>query len=150
LFLNLAGGSHRLGHLSYPNRYATDGSRSNGAQVSSTSARAGTHRRLQRGGVRRWGSTERKQGSLAMTQNGAGSLTPPHGTGGVSNGGRTPSERGGVSSQNSDDSEGERKKARLGSGAAVVCSSTASKGPFYRHGRARKLGFPVGVWWEEI
>jgi hypothetical protein len=80
-----------------------------------------------------------------MTQNGGGRLTPPPGTGGVSNGGRTPSERGGARSQNSDVSEGKKKRARLGSGAAVVCSSTASKGPFYRHGRARKLGFPVGV-----
>jgi hypothetical protein len=26
--------------------------------------------------------------------------------------------------------------------AAVLCSSTASKGPFYRHGRERELGFP--------
>jgi hypothetical protein len=47
-----------------------------------------------------------------MKQDGGGGLTPPPGTGGVSNGGRTPSECGGVSSQNSDDSEGERKRER--------------------------------------
>jgi hypothetical protein len=39
--------------------------------------------------VRQRGSTERKQRSTAMTQNGGGCSTPPPGTGGVSNGGRT-------------------------------------------------------------
>jgi hypothetical protein len=33
---------------------------------------------------------------------------------------------------------------------AVLCSSTASKGPFYRHGRERELGFPEGVWREKF
>jgi hypothetical protein len=45
---------------------------------------------------------------------------------------------------------GKKKRARLGSGAAVVCSSTASKGPFYRHGRARELGFRKVVWRENF
>jgi hypothetical protein len=150
LFLNQAGGAHRSGHLSYPNRYVTDGSRSNGAQASSTSARAGTHRRLQRGGVRRWGLTERKQGSLAMTQNGGGSLTPPPGTDGVSNGGRTPSERGGARLQNSDVSEGKKKRERLGCCAPVVCCSEASRGAIYRDGRERELGFRKVVWRENF
>jgi hypothetical protein len=89
LILNLTGGAHRSGHLSHPNRYATDGSRSNGSQASSTSARVGAHRRLQRRVFDSRGSMERKQGSSTMTQNGGGSSTPPPGTGGVSNGGRT-------------------------------------------------------------
>jgi hypothetical protein len=29
-----------------------------------------------------------------------------------------------------------------------VCCFWASTGVFYRHGRARELGFPVGVWRE--
>jgi hypothetical protein len=85
-----------------------------------------------------------------MTQNGGGSFTPPPGTGGVSNGGRTPSERGGARSQSSDVSEGERKKEGWESVAVRVCCFWASTGVFYRHGRARELGFPVvagaGVW----
>jgi hypothetical protein len=83
---------------------------------------------------------------LAMTQNGGGSLTPPPGTGGVSNGGQTPSERGGARSQSSDDSEGERKKEEWESVAVRVCCFWTSTGGFYRHGRARELGFPVACW----
>jgi hypothetical protein len=43
--------------------------------------------------------------------------------------------------QNSDVSKGERKREGLGLVAAMVCSSTVSKGSFYRHGRGRELGF---------
>jgi hypothetical protein len=43
--------------------------------------------------------------------------------------------------QNLDVSEGERKREGLGLVAAMVCSSTALKGSFYRHGRGRELGF---------
>jgi hypothetical protein len=75
----------------------------------------------------------------ARKQNGGGSSTPPPGTGGDSNGDRNPSEHGGSSLQQSDDSEGEKQSERLGSGAAVVW---ASKGGFYRPGRGRELGFP--------
>jgi hypothetical protein len=45
-------------------------------------------------------------------------------------------------SRASDASKGERKREGLGLVAAMVCFSTASKGSFYRHGRARELGFP--------
>jgi hypothetical protein len=79
-----------------------------------------------------------------MMQNGGGSLTPPPGTGGVSNGGRTPSERGDPRSQSSDISEDERKKEGWESVAVRVCCFWVSTGGFYRHGRARELGFPEG------
>jgi hypothetical protein len=92
------------------------------------------------------GSTERKQGSSAMTQNGGGSLTPLPGTGSVSNGGRTPSECGGARLQSSNNSEGERKKEEWESVAVRVCCFRASTGGFYRHGRAWELGFPVACW----
>jgi hypothetical protein len=78
----------------------------------------------------------------ARKQNGGGSSTPPPGTGGDSNGGQNPSKRGGSSLQQSDDSDGEKQSGRLGSGAAVVCSSLALKEGFYRLGRGRELGFP--------
>jgi hypothetical protein len=86
---------------------------------------------------------ERKQGSSAMMQNGGGSLTPPPGTGGMSNGGRTPSECSGARSQSLDVSEGERKREGWESVAVRVCCFWASTGGFYRHGRVRELGFPV-------
>jgi hypothetical protein len=85
---------------------------------------------------------ERKQILSTRKQNGGGSSTPPPGTGGDFNGGRNPSERGGSSLQQSDDSEGEKQSGKLGSGAGVVHSSLASKGGFYRLGRGRELGFP--------
>jgi hypothetical protein len=45
--------------------------------------------------------------------------------------------------QQSGNSDREKKRTRLGSGAAVVCSSTALKGGgVYRLGRERELGFP--------
>jgi hypothetical protein len=65
---------------------------------------------MQREGVRRRGSTERKQFLSAVKQNGGGGLTPPPGTGDDSNGGRNPSECGGARSQSSDVSEGKKKK----------------------------------------
>jgi hypothetical protein len=87
---------------------------------------------------------ERKQFLSAVKQNGGGGLTPPPCTDDDSNGGRTPSERGGARSQNSDVSEGKKKRERLGTVAEVVCFSGASRGPFYRVERERELGFPVG------
>jgi hypothetical protein len=99
---------------------------------------------LQIGGVQRRGSTERKQFLSAVKQNGGGGLTPSPGTDDDSNGGRTPSEHGGARSQNSDVSEGKKKRERLGTVAEVVCFSGASRGPFYRVERERELGFPVG------
>jgi hypothetical protein len=85
---------------------------------------------------------ERKQGLTAVKQNGGGGSTPPPCTGGDSNGGRELPEHGGSSLQQSDDSEGERKREGLGSGVAVVWCSEASRGPFYRVERGRELGFP--------
>jgi hypothetical protein len=73
-----------------------------------------------------------------------GCSAPPPRTSSSSNGGRDLPERGGARLQNSDVFEGERKRERLGSIAAVVCFSTESNGSFYRRGRGRELGFLKG------
>jgi hypothetical protein len=92
------------------------------------------------------GSTERKQGLMAREQIDGGCSAPPPCTSRSSNGGRSLQERGGARSQRSDDSKGERKREEWGSVAVRVCFSWVSTGGFYRHGRARELGFPVACW----
>jgi hypothetical protein len=82
---------------------------------------------------------------MARMQIDGGCSAPPPRTNSSSNGGRELQERGGSSLQNSDVSEGERKREGLGSGAPVVWCSVTSRGPFYRRGRERKLGFPKVV-----
>jgi hypothetical protein len=79
-----------------------------------------------------------------VKQNGGGDSTPSPRTGGDSNGSRDLQECGGASLQNWDDSEGERKRERLWCCAPVVWCSVASRGPIYRDGRERELGFPKG------
>jgi hypothetical protein len=47
--------------------------------------------------------------------------------------------------QNSDDSEREKKKERLGMVAVVVCYSGVSRGGFYRLGGEREHGHKLGA-----
>jgi hypothetical protein len=71
-----------------------------------------------------------KQNLTAVKQIDDGCSAPPPCTGRSSNGGRNLQERGGARSQNSDDSEGERKREGQGCCAPMVWWSVASRGPF--------------------